>query len=318
VGYATATTLISMRQASSNGGRVMSNSISDMNLAAALALVDAGFRVFPARAIYNSATKRWNKPPCVNDWQARATTDHRQIIHWWRQHPEAIPAITCDHVIVIDADRHPSGPDGVEALAALAKCYGEWIPHPVVMTPSNGEHHYFAQSNPGLGNRTGQLPLGIDVRGLGGFVIGPGAVLSDGTEWRLPPDQSTDLPKLPQWLEQMIRANEIQAPHNSLAASQSITPREQRYAESVLEAGTNDIATAVRGRRNITLNNVAYRLGRMAGAGWIDRRRIENSLRSASFQLENENGLSAVMATIKSGLDAGMRKPHSELPDRAR
>ena len=60
------------------------------NLAAALALADAGFRVFPARAIYNPATQRWNKPPCISGWQSLATDDLGQIKRWWHQHPDAI------------------------------------------------------------------------------------------------------------------------------------------------------------------------------------------------------------------------------------
>src|SRR5450755_4090812 len=99
------------------------STISALNLAAALSLANAGFRVFPARVIFNPTTGRWNKPPCVSAWQLLASYDPGQIRLWWKQFPDAIPAICCEDVVIIDADRHPGGPDGVAALAALAKHY---------------------------------------------------------------------------------------------------------------------------------------------------------------------------------------------------
>jgi hypothetical protein len=289
------------------------------NLAAALSLAEVGFRIFPAKAIYNSANQRWNKPPHIADWQSLASTDPNQIRYWWKQFPDAIPAICCDDFVVIDADRHAGGPDGVAALAELAAHYCEWPDHPKVLTPGNGEHSYFGQSNPILGNRTGQLPPGIDVRGNGGFVIGVGAVLPDGTEWRLAPDHSADLPQLPPWLDTLIRANKVRPVNSAAITGQSTTTkREEKYAESALEACVNEIATAPKGKRNTTLNNVAYRLGRMIARSWIDRDKVENCLLYAAFQLKNEDGLAAVLATIKSGIDAGRLNPHPDLTNRKR
>ena len=301
----------------------MSDDIAIKNLKAALALADAGFSVFPARAIYNSSTRRWNKPPFIQNWQSHATTDLRKIKGWWHLCPDAIPAIRCDDFVVIDADRHAGGPDGVAALAELTKQHGDWPNHPIVHTPSSGEHHFFCQPNPAIGNRTGQLPPGIDVRGTGGFVIGPGAVLPNGAEWRLASDYSTDLPHLPPWLEQMIRADkEVPAQRTAIATRATIATRastasrEERYAETVLEGCISEVENAPKGRRNTVLNNVAYRLGRVIARGWIDRNKVEINLLYAAVQLENEDGLTAVLATIKSGIDAGCRKPHPDLSDR--
>jgi hypothetical protein len=250
-----------------------------------------------------------------------ATTDPGQISRWWGQFPEAIPAICCSDFVVIDADRHPGGQDGVAALAALAKQHGDWPDHPVALTPSIGEHHYFGQTHPPLGNRTGELPDGIDVRGIGGFVIGPGALLPDGFGWRMAPAHSTDLPQLPPWLERMLRAEVIPVHDHDNGngngnGSSSVSQREERYAKAALEAGVDEIRTAPNGKRNTVLNSVAFRLGRMIARGWIDRNKVENCLLHAAFQLKNEDGLTAVLATIKSGLDAGLRKPHPDLVNR--
>jgi len=283
-------------------------------------LANAGFRIFPARPERKTAGG-WNKPPYIAGWHSLATTDRNQIVDWWKQFADAIPAICCDGIIVIDADRHTGGADGVAALAALVNQHGEWPDHPVIFTPGGGEHHPFRQPNAALSNGTGRLSPGIDVRGVGGYIVGEGAMLPDGTEWRADSRSkafaSQDaLPQLPNWLEKIIRADKIQRTTGIVIGNQSVTHRELRFAEAALERGINEIATAPKGRRNTTLNNVAYRMGRMVARDWIDRNRVENCLLFAASELTKEDGLTAVLATIKSGLNAGLRKPHPDLVDR--
>ena len=247
---------------------------------------------------------------------------------------DAIPAVPCDDFVVIDADRH-GGPDGVTALAALVNEYKHWPDHPTVLTPSGGEHHYFGQPSSPIGNRTGKLPEGIDVRGgVGGFVIGLGAVLPDGSGWQLDPSSLKTganwveaVPPLPEWLETIIRADPIEtiglhqcSKSTIIQCSKStiISHREERFAEAALKAGIADVENAARGQRNSVLNSVAYRLGRMVGAGWIDRNRVEFNLMIAARGLEHDDGRTSVIKTIKSGLDAGSRRPHPALRDRKR
>ena len=292
----------------------MSTSFTAENLEAALTCAAAGGCVFPAKAIYNHEVQRWNKPPAIIDWRSTATTDSRTIEDWWRRNPDAIPAICCTEVVVIDADRHKGG-DGVAALKALGIRHAEWPDHPIVLTPGDGEHHYFAQSNPALGNRTGTLPRGIDVRGVGGFVIAPGAVLPDGKRWQMIAGFSTNLPPLPQWLECMILADRddvVSVP----CIGNSAGSRERRYAAAALEACRVEVMAAPTGKRNTTLNHVAYRLGRMIARGWTDRSDVEHCLLRAAFRLQLEDGRASIIATIKTGIDAGYRNPHPDLGDR--
>jgi len=148
---------------------------SGQNLAAALALADAGVKIFPAGA---------DKRPLFKQWQEIATTERDIIDDWWRRAPYALPAIPCgaNGLLVIDLDRHGNGSDGVSAFKALVAHHGGLPPDvPMVKTPNNGLHLYFRQpAGEPLGNGRGSLPAGCDVRGAGGFVIGPGAVLPDG------------------------------------------------------------------------------------------------------------------------------------------
>jgi Bifunctional DNA primase/polymerase, N-terminal len=157
--------------------------------------------MFPVH-IYERAG-RWHKEPRIADWKWRATISPAQIASWRREFGDAfgIPLVRVGWV-VLDADRHGDGPDGVAALAQLT-ADRDWPPHPIVATAGGGFHHVFAQPSPALGNKTGGLPGGIDVRGVGGWIVKPGTVRSDGAEWRLVEDGP--VPMLPGWIEDIIR-----------------------------------------------------------------------------------------------------------------
>jgi hypothetical protein len=103
----------------------------------ALALAEVGVFVFPANA---------EKKPLVR-WRDESTTDIAKIKAWWRQFPNALPAIDVGKsgLVVIDADRH-GGPDGVRAFYELVKELGLDVSAcAVVRTPSGGLHFYFRQ-----------------------------------------------------------------------------------------------------------------------------------------------------------------------------
>jgi hypothetical protein len=295
---------------------------SGANLVAALSLANASFHVFPARAIHNATTGRWNKPPCIKEWQTLASADPDDVARWWQQFPDAIPAILCDAIVVIDSDRHAGGPDGVAALAALV-AHWDWPDHPISSTPGGGTHDFFRQPEERLGNRTGDLPDGIDVRGNGGYIIGPGAVLPDGTRYRSVGSMeladafaNDSIPVLPTWLEKIVRTDQVVPTNATGFGGSSVTYRERRFAETALEGVAREVRTSPRGKRNSVLNSVAFRLGRMIGAGWIAKNIVAARLLSAASDLKREDGETAVTATINSGVRAGSRKPHPGLSDR--
>lgn len=139
------------------------------NLDTALNLAARGFSIFPADAL---------KKPLVK-WRTAATTDPEQIRRWWDEHPGAIPALPCGEmngVAVLDLDRHEVDKDGVAAMADVEATF-------TVETPSGGRHLYY-QHVSGLSNAASHLPPGVDVRGEGGYVIAPGAILPGGRRYR--------------------------------------------------------------------------------------------------------------------------------------
>ena len=110
-----------------------------------------------------------------------ASADPAAVAAWWAEHPDAnIGAPTGLTFDVIDVD----GPAGYRSLADLRE--RDLIPtvYASVKTP-RGTHLYMAVT--GDGNTAGLRP-GIDVRGLGGYVVVPPSVNGDGRyySWSTP------------------------------------------------------------------------------------------------------------------------------------
>ena len=152
----------------------------------------------------------------------------------------------------------------------------------MVKTPNKGLHLYFRQP-PGepLGNGRGTLPAGCDVRGAGGFVIGPGATLPDGRGWirvaeRPPVTQAAQLT----WIESVLR-RPAEPPREEHPAGETSDPRGRAYAEQALHEIEHELAATRKGERNEKLYKAAFRLGTMAARGWLTEAEIEGALRCA-------------------------------------
>lgn len=300
------------------------------NLTAALRLASLGVTIFPCG--------HDKKPRPGIFWRKAATTNTTTIEGWWKRWPDSVPAFEPGAqrlpMLTIDCDRH-GGPDGVAAFDALCleneDDARDW---PTVETPSGGRHIFFANPN-GLTNRRGALPVGIDVRGAGGYVVAEGATLPDGRCYAAPSGMSGlcaamecgALPFLPAWLSAMLMAeknvtNDAQptvAPsrNQSLQVRQNIDARGRAVADKALMENIADLA-ATRANRNDAVNGTAYRMGRMIAAGWIDRATVESHLEQACAGngLWKDDGPRQCRATIKSGIDKGISAGAPPLADR--
>lgn len=158
------------------------------NLSAALALAGQGIAVFPVGP---------DKRPLFKGWQAKATTDAARIRAWWRDHPDAMPALLTgkrNGVAVLDVDRK-NGKDGFAELAGLGLDV-DALSDAQVATASGGRHIYFRWSE-GMTNSPAGLPPGLDVRGEGGLVVAPGAVNGTGVYELLSGSLTAELPAWP-------------------------------------------------------------------------------------------------------------------------
>src|SRR5262249_19824931 len=99
--------------------------------------------------------------------------------------------------------------------------------------------------------------------------------------------------------------------------NQTETGSTSTYA-AALQGAAAELSAAPIGKRNETLNAVAFRLGKMVARGWIDEKTVTDALLGAcdANRYLREHGHRATMKTIESGIAAGKKEPHPDLPDR--
>ncbi|WP_329464051.1 bifunctional DNA primase/polymerase [Streptomyces sp. NBC_01431] len=92
------------------------------------------------------------------------------------------------HLIGIDLDTKPPAADSTAALQHLALGHLFTIPETVVViTPSGGRHIWLTgPPDAVVPNSASRLAPGIDIRGSGGYLVGPGSLSSRGV-YRLAP-----------------------------------------------------------------------------------------------------------------------------------
>lgn len=275
------------------------------NRALALDLARAGLAVFPVRGGGPDAKK-----PCPSvRWGDDATTDITAIDGWWRRWPDAMPAIHLGRsgLLVVDLDRHDGGEDGIKAWDEVNR----GVTAPAVDTPSGGRHIYFRQpEGRAHGNREGLLKgRGINIRGLGGYVVAPGALRADGEGVYQPVTAGAIVaaPLVPDWLYALIDPPVATPEPRARAAPPLSDTRLGRYADKAVAAEIDAIRAAGKGGRNNQLNRSAFALGQMVGAGWLTEANALSLLTSAAQDcgLAADDGLPACLATIRSGLKKG-------------
>ena len=102
-------------------------------------------------------------------------------------------------LVVVDLDTK-NGIDGAEKFRELCERYSKRVPKTFrVKTPSGGTHLYF--SGTGISNSAKMVAPNVDIRGDGGYVVGPGSQI-DGARYEIEDD--LDVMPLPDWLADAI------------------------------------------------------------------------------------------------------------------
>jgi hypothetical protein len=110
------------------------------------------------------AFAQWSKEVGMLEkaWEQNAMCSPFMIATKWGVSPDALPAIPvgAHGLVVIDCDRKPGAPDGVEAFRALCAAHSIDLSGAfIVDTPSGGQHYYFRTETP-YSNSSGSLPAG--------------------------------------------------------------------------------------------------------------------------------------------------------------
>jgi hypothetical protein len=238
-----------------------------------------------------------------------SSVDPVQLVAWWKRWPDTnIGLLTGVAFDVIDID----GEEGMVAINAAAPWYGEpWdggpTDNPTIDGPTSqtgrGWHVLIAPT--GLGNRAGVLQH-VDWRGRGGYIVAPPSLHANGHRYEWFPGWGPDDQEVrtaPAWLLAILHKPA------TLAALPSVRPRpEGAYGRAALEQEVGRVAIAPVGERNHTLNRAAFAIGQL-----IAGRAIEDAAGAVQALLNIGRavglGHEEVVATVRSGIEAGFRQP---------
>ncbi len=143
------------------------------------------------------------KHPAIKNGAHSASLDNSEIDGWWAKWPAASVAVQTGVAMwVLDVDR----PEGEEALEELQLRFGKLPDTPIAQTGGGGRHYFFARPAMPVQNRIGFV-AGLDVRGLGGYVLAAPSQHSSGRcyEWELDSEPWTvALALAPRWLFEIV------------------------------------------------------------------------------------------------------------------
>lgn len=283
-------------------------------LAWALHFAARGWHVFPI-------TPGAKRPPVIERWENRASTDPDQINRWWRHTPYTIGIATGpSRLVVVDLDTRKSGEgvptplarlgidSGAAVLRALARLRHSTItPTYAVTTPSCGWHLYYT-SPPGVALRNTQAVLGwkIDTRAHGGYVVAPGCPVPP-SGYALVDDR--DPAELPSWLHQELTPTPPPVPSGPAVAAAT---NPSSYVTAAVRGEVHRVRTAPPGQHNAVLCRAAYALGQLVGAGFLHEATARAELTTAAEAIagaECDCTPREVARVITAGLAAGARNP---------
>ena len=148
---------------------------------------DTGMYLVECHGIEMFPLAERSKVPCIEGGRDSHTGDLAILDRFADRRPLCNYGVAtgCDAggLVVIDLDVDDGkGEDGVATLHEWESEHGQLPECPIVTTPRGGMHLWYRVGST-VHNSTNP-ELGVDVRGEGGYVVGPGSVLDNGTyEW---------------------------------------------------------------------------------------------------------------------------------------
>lgn len=265
-----------------HGGEGM---VETITLTAAQGLAVHGLSVIPVEYGGKRPAIAWK------DYQTRRPTDE-EVRHWFGNGNDLnIGVVTgvVSGLVVIDAD----------STEAVEWCEANLPQTPTVKTARG--RHYYLKFRAGLKNTVGVGGRKLDIRADGGYVVAPPSVHKTGViySWI----KGLDLDSLP-FADFPPKLLIKPAKEKS-----STTGSPGKYGQAALSHELAELTGAVEGERNNHLNRAAFSLGQLAAGGELDQHQVEAALLDVAVSVgltENE-----ARQTIRSGMDAGSRKPRT-------
>lgn len=255
-------------------------------LSDALKLHDLGMNVI--------RLKKQDKTPAM-DWKAQQSQRQSKADAeaLFKEHDGNVGIVTgaVSGVVVLDIDDNKGG---------SASLVGTELPMTPHVRTGSGWHYYYKHPGRQLRNFAGKLK-GVDLRADGGYVVAPPSIHPNGKQysWNVSPEACA-FAEMPGWLLDLCGDND-----------NAIRPKSETTAYGAAWLKECEVlADAAEGTRNDKLNTVACKAGSLIAGGQLDEAEAVNAMLDAC----RRNGLmadgdKAVRDTIKSGLEAGFKRP---------
>lgn len=248
-----------------------------------------------------------------------ASADEEQVRAWWSKWPTAnIGLPTGDEFDVVDIDGAAQAWTEFTAINKVPEHYG------VAMSGrTTGGFHYYCR--PG-GRKTvpsgkNGLPKGVEIKGVGGYVVAPPSLHVSGATYRWIKELSTEVhgeDPWPQWYDRITAKPERPRERIEFAPLTSVSEdRASRYGAAVLTNACDAVLNAGEGGRWMGLATEAVPLAaRAVAGGCLDRetaiRALENAARQSGLESSEANRVRELFDTIER---QGITNPIAPGPD---
>lgn len=223
---------------------------------------DRGFSLFPLAPRTKQPAGKWKQYITQ-----RARPD--EIAQWrgWPNFNTGVATGAVSGIIVLDCDN----------MLARIECERRGIPDTLTITTPRGTHFYFAHPGWAIGNKVGLMwpgwdQLGVDVRGDGGFVVGPGSYFhpteaergKGKVEGWYSVERDLPLAALPDWLAELTfpKANTHVVPPTE---AEETSP----FGRAALNAQLADLANAGDGQVSHQIYVTTARIAELVAGGEI-------------------------------------------------
>lgn len=280
--------------------------------------VAQGWPVFPCRSHaeehVDQATGEiitlGEKTPLTPNGFKGATRFPRIIERWWSDWPDAavgLPTGEKTGFFALDIDNKPGGANGFDWLSEMEAEHGP-LPDTARVTSPNGGLHIYFKYVVGTRNR-GALGAAVDIRSEGGYVLAAGSTMANGRSYKWETD-TREIADAPAWLLDLLLPKSAPA-HTQYSLSAATN---NAYVDAAVDRELADLAGAPMGTRNNALNDAAFSIGTIVGAGALSEAEARALLQDVARGWGRD--WSRCCKTIENGLKAGIQNPrHIPEPD---
>lgn len=178
--------------------------------------------------------------------------------------------------------------DATDALAELCQANGwEPLPPTFTVTTGRGRHFYYLAPTDGREIRNYVKADGaeVDIRGVGGYVVGPGSLHASGAVYAI--EDARNPVALPEWfVDEFGTEPSVSSTRPSASGSSGVavvySDRTSEWGSVVLDDYCCKVSGAAQGSRNTTLRSASLPVFSLVKGGHIERDEALSALRVAA------------------------------------